>query len=213
MYFFNAIHFTVSHLYVRFFLSFSLFFAPLPTHHLIIYISCRITSCIGWPRMMERSMAFFGMNKLLLCWFFFNFEIYDLRFVHFISKDRRYYFRKIAGVFFFSQALSIFRHRSDRTFPRTSLRTYLRFIILLLLVIAWSRINAAAAAAAAIAIGSNSNEYAWQMSQLWLQSVLPLLSSRIKLWKFWLARWDRSSNSLSLEGRHFHTLSLSIISK
>lgn len=68
MYFFNAIHFTVSHLYVRFFLSFSLFFAPLPTHHLIIYISCRITSsCIGWPRMTERSMAFFGMKKLLLC--------------------------------------------------------------------------------------------------------------------------------------------------
>lgn len=49
MYFFNAIHFTVSHLM---FLSF--FFAPLPTHHLItyiIYIFCRISSsCIGWPR-------------------------------------------------------------------------------------------------------------------------------------------------------------------
>lgn len=35
---------------------------------LYIYISCRITSsCIGWPRMTERSMAFFGMKKLLLC--------------------------------------------------------------------------------------------------------------------------------------------------
>lgn len=143
------------------------------------YISCRITSScralagLGWWNVRWwlssewRKIFYFVclispyLNEPFERFFLtFNFEIYSM---YFISKDRKYYFHafeksQFQVFFFFKYYLSA--SKQSNVSNRTSLRTCLRFVILLLLlslVIAWSRINAAAAAAAAIAIGSNSN--------------------------------------------------------
>lgn len=122
---------------------------------------------------------------------------------------RKYYFHIVPSFKCFFKQSNVSTNRS----PYVSTFYY---IIIVIVGIVWSRINAAAAAAAAIAIASNSNEHAWQMSELGLlNSVTFALDycSKIKLSKFWLATWDRSSNSSSLKERRFHALSLSIISK
>lgn len=148
MYFFNATHFTVSHLM---FLSF--FFAPLPTHHLITYIiyiyfaEYLLLALAGlddgtFDGFLQGEEKFLILSVVSIPRYSLNFSLLPLisrctiyscifyfqRFRSYIL--RKYYFHIVPSFKCFFQVLSF---RSNRTFPRASLRTYPRFITLLLL--------------------------------------------------------------------------------